>query len=102
MENYNLFFLHSQNKYVSLVVFSSYVASIEFWAEQNSDDLTFTNQYRLLWGKLEIINAKALYEREIMGSHQFFYGKIWEKKYMERAKIAIDNLVSFVSQNRYL
>ena len=86
----------SKGKCISSVIFNFYVSNIEFWGDQNSDNIEFKAKYKLLWGKLESINASALYDIETMGNELFVKNKIWEMKYKDAAEEAVGIINTFV------
>lgn len=99
MDAYN-FIQFSREKCDSIDVFNFYVSNIEFWAEQNSDNKEFKAKYKLLWGKLESINASALYDIEIMGDKEFVNSRIWEMKYKVAAENAVRDINVFVKNHK--
>lgn len=82
----------------SLFAFAEFVDDLEFLADQNEDifrtaDLKET--YDTLWFDLEILNARALYEWENMGSPLDF-SSIWSQEYQSEAIILTKQLITFI------
>lgn len=94
------FIKYSENKSSSVYLFNSYVTTIEFWAEQNSKNCEFIEDYRKKWIHLESINARALYDLERMGEKVFCDKEIWNILYKQNAINAINKMNEFVQYSQ--